>query len=220
MKQKADIFRYGAGACFALLAILQFAMYSFDFSTLLRAMAFLLMAASFFAQIPTLGTVGGGLHILLAVIQFVPSIRLYIERYKYTGWYSIREITYIINALLLIAAYVIFLIMTLKRGNAKRLGYTAAAAVVVRRLVNFLGWGFYVPYILILSDLLLSAAGFLLAGFAYVNMTLESRKPAASTRQNTVADSIQRLENLQRLLEQGIITQEEFDAKKKQLLGL
>lgn len=215
MKQKADIFRYGAGACFALLAILQladFPMYGFAFSTCLYAIAYLLMAASFFAQIPTLGTVGSGLHILLAVIPFVTNI----------GWYiRLGEITYlIIDELLPIAAYVIFLIMTLKRGNAKRLGYAAAAVVVVRRFVNFLGWGFYVPYILILSDLLLSAAGFLLAGFAYANVTLESRKPAASTRQNTVVDSIQRLENLQRLLEQGIITQEEFDAKKKQLLGL
>ena len=203
MKQKADIFRYGAGACFALLAILLLTK-GIYFPNSLYVIAYLLMAASFFAQIPTLGTVGSGLYILITVIQI-------------RWWYGLEDI---ICDLLLIVAYVIFLIMTLKRGNAKQLSYAAAAVVVVRVTVVFITCGSYISTGFPLVSALLLAAGFLLAGFAYANMTLKPQKPAVSAQQNTVVDSIQRLEKLQHLLEQGIITQEEFDAKKKQLLGL
>jgi hypothetical protein len=42
-------------------------------------------------------------------------------------------------------------------------------------------------------------------------------QPAAANSQN---DQIAELEKLAQLKDQGILTQEEFDAKKKQILGL
>lgn len=45
----------------------------------------------------------------------------------------------------------------------------------------------------------------------------EARQPKVATAATSSADEIMKLKNL---LDMGIITQEEFDAKKKQLLGL
>jgi predicted Zn-dependent peptidase len=45
------------------------------------------------------------------------------------------------------------------------------------------------------------------------------QQPAASPA-STSDDSIEQLKQLAELKDQGILTQEEFDAKKKQILGL
>lgn len=46
------------------------------------------------------------------------------------------------------------------------------------------------------------------------------RHPALSSVHITVADGTEEIKKFKELLDEGIITQEEFDAKKKQLLGL
>ena len=53
----------------------------------------------------------------------------------------------------------------------------------------------------------------------YVEKAIQSRKPAGQivTQQLSPADELKKFKEL---LDMGIITQEEFDAKKKQLLGL
>jgi len=53
---------------------------------------------------------------------------------------------------------------------------------------------------------------------AYIqNKIKEAKSPKAVSTSDSAADEIMKLKNL---LDMGIITQEEFDAKKKQLLGL
>ena len=53
---------------------------------------------------------------------------------------------------------------------------------------------------------------------AYIQEKIkEARQPKVATAATSSADEIMKLKNL---LDMGIITQEEFDAKKKQLLGL
>lgn len=53
---------------------------------------------------------------------------------------------------------------------------------------------------------------------AYIQKKIkEARQPKVATVATSSADEIMKLKNL---LDMGIITQEEFDAKKKQLLGL
>jgi membrane protease subunit (stomatin/prohibitin family) len=47
-----------------------------------------------------------------------------------------------------------------------------------------------------------------------------AQQAAASAAQPTEADPYAEIEKLARLKDQGILTQEEFEAKKKQLLGL
>ena len=67
--------------------------------------------------------------------------------------------------------------------------------------------------------------GVLLLGVAFQTKK-ESAKPIATATDTTVTvalgteTAIEKLTKLKQLLDDGIITQEEFDVKKKQLLGL
>lgn len=73
------------------------------------------------------------------------------------------------------------------------------------------GWGFYILAALLLCSAVLS---FLIATEKLKNT------PKSSTAKLTVTSNADELKKYKELLEAGVITQEEFDAKKKQLLGL
>jgi hypothetical protein len=56
-----------------------------------------------------------------------------------------------------------------------------------------------------------------------IGSVLRGRRQKAELAANTtapVSDTAVQLNELKQLLDQGILTQEEFDAKKKQILGL
>lgn len=121
------------------------------------------------------------------------------------------EFLYLILELLSIATDVLFVILTINR--KKQFGYAAAATYAIRYL-----------YIVIFFDdssvvyMILRIASLVLAGLSYGNMPAKVKKATSNVEHSSAADKIQRMENLQNLLEKGIITQEEFDEKKKQLL--
>ena len=72
---------------------------------------------------------------------------------------------------------------------------------------------FYITLILLIGLVAISVIGYF---FTRKNGVKES----ISVNVNIPVSATQELENYNKLLQQGIITQEEFDAKKKQLLGL
>ena len=57
----------------------------------------------------------------------------------------------------------------------------------------------------------------IIADFDNVLQSLKTPKSAAVIQQSSAADELKKFKEL---LDMGVITQEEFDAKKKQLLGL
>jgi len=57
----------------------------------------------------------------------------------------------------------------------------------------------------------------IIADFDNVLQSLKTPKSAAAIQQTSAADELRKFKEL---LDMGVITQEEFDAKKKQLLGL
>ena len=57
----------------------------------------------------------------------------------------------------------------------------------------------------------------IIADFDNVLQSLKAPKSAAASQQTSAADELKKFKEL---LDMGVITQEEFDAKKKQLLGL
>ena len=57
----------------------------------------------------------------------------------------------------------------------------------------------------------------IIADFDNVLQSLKTPKSAAAIQQTSAADELKKFKEL---LDMGVITQEEFDAKKKQLLGL
>lgn len=208
MKQKNDIIRYCAGAAFALQAIswLRSGLY---ISAVLIALCYVAIGASFFVKKPVLATVGQVVYLLPLAISFLTAL----VDGDFSWMVETGQYWELIQMFLTLAAEIIFLVLAITR--KKQLGIAAAVICGIGYLGNIL---------LLHSSptvgMILSLAGYVLAGFAFEAMPSKASAKALGATQSSAADKIQRMENLQNLLEKGIITQEEFDEKKKQLLGV
>lgn len=206
--KKNDILRYCAGGAFLFQALSQL-VGGLYLGNVIGLIINALIGVSFFIKKPVLATVGGAVWILMSAIELIELLSygvfaMFIEDGRY--WWPVMQI-------LFLAADILFFVLTITR--KKQLGYAAAVICGIGYLGNVL---------LLHSSptvgMILTVAGYVLAGLAYGDMPTKVKKTVSAVVYNSAADKIQRLENLQNLLEKGIITQEEFDAKKHQLLNL
>lgn len=100
------------------------------------------------------------------------------------------------------------------------MGIIAAAVQVLYIIIGVFGLSWYFDWEVSLSfvvRLLLECVGAVYLGFAFTD------KPkaiaAAAPQAPGVTDTYEKLTHLKELFDKGIITQEEFDAKKKDILG-
>lgn len=205
VKQKNKSIRYGIGAVFLLLAITDLTSGLF-FENVLASIGHVLIGVSFLAKEPLLATIGGISHLVAALIYYLSYGFLF---------QCIREgdFAQLIDILLSIAVGVLFVVLTATR--KKKFAYATAATYTICCLYTALLYHVSLP-----EDMALRIASFVLSGLAYENMPAKVKKATPNVVHSSTADKIQRMENLQNLLEKGIITPEEFDAKKKQLLNL
>lgn len=198
--KKNDILRYCAGVVFLIQALRQLRS-GLNLVNVIWLIFFVLIGVSFFIKKPVLTTVGGAVWVLMSAINLIEFLS-----YGILAWYTVAQI-------LFLAAKILFLVLTVTR--KKPLGYAAAVICGIGYLGNIL---------LLHSSptvgMILTVAGYVLAGFAYEAMPAKVRVSTPVRAYNSTTDKIQRLENLQNLLEKGILTQEEFDEKKKNLLNL
>lgn len=129
-----------------------------------------------------------------------------------------------------LAVYILLIIAGIKPTSAKTLGLVATILAVVRLvalvIINVIeGYGIRANTILLG---LLLAAGAMLLGLTYDNFSKKEamNKAVAAQDSNVPAqriledNNVEKLMRLKSFLDEGVITQEEFDEKKKQLLGL
>lgn len=217
MKQKNDIIRYCAGAAFALQAIswLRSGPYMSVVLIALCYMAigasFVVIGASFFVKKPVLATVGQVVRLLPMAITFLTCL----VDGEFSWMIETGQYWVLIQIFLALAAEIIFLVLTITR--KKQLGIAAAVACGIACGIASFG-NTSLLFSSPMEGMILSLVGYVLAGFAFEAMPSKASAKALGTTQSSAADKIQRMENLQNLLEKGIITQEEFDEKKKQLL--
>lgn len=215
--KKNDILRYCAGGVFllkalitllwALIWIFRYGNWSILTSSLITCVPYGLIGVSFFVKKPVLATVVGAAQVIVCAIGFL----ICLVDGEFSWAISTGQYWSVIDIILVFAEAIIFLVLTITR--KKQLGY----AVAVICGIDYLG-----DILLFHSSptvgMILNVAGYVLAGLAYEHMPAKVRASTPVRAYNSAADIIQRLENLQNLLEKGIITQEEFDAKKHQLL--
>lgn len=204
MKQKNEVFRYCTGATFLLLAILNFksSLYSLG---VLFTFGYVFISASFLIKKPLVATIGG--VELLASTLVNNLAHGYLSWCFYNGRYAL-----LISIFLSIATDVLFIVLTATR--ERKFAYAAAATYSIRCLLVILSHGSLSVYVI------LRIISLVLAGFAYEDMPAKVKKATSNVVHSSAADKIQRMENLHDLLEKRIITQEEFEAKKGQLLDL
>ena len=209
-------FRYAAGGCFAACALIYLIIryghipsgdfYPYD---LLCILAFAVIAVGLFVSVPMVSAAGSALLLVRHAIFLFTQIKYIFEFGDCYVWGFLSFLTQTIFALLL-------LITCLNRRSAKTTGVIAAA---VR---------FFIPAIQIIINsgslrsialLLLECAGALCLGFAFSELKDKPKAVAATApKASGVSDTYEKLTHLKELLDKELITQEDFDAKKKELL--
>lgn len=124
----------------------------------------------------------------------------------------------IIDNIISIAVGVITVIAIGKLGEqAQKLCYINMGLLLVQEVISSVSAS-SVSFIGVLTTVVT------MAGYFFLGMYLSGKGNKEAKQKGTVAsnsgDTIEKLSNLKGLLDKGIISQEEFDEKKKQLLGL
>lgn len=221
MESKTKIpFRYIAGGCFAACALFCLIRLGFSLYSLTYFLAFAAIAVGLFLSIPMVSAAGSALFLILGVVdlfQFLHDLFSY-----YSFYFDFYDFTNLIDYLEAVIFSLILLISCLNRRGAKTMGIIAAAVQVLYIIWVFgscwyLDWGVSLWFVV---QLLLECVSAVFLGFAFSELKDKPRAVAAAApKASGVSDTYEKLTHLKELLDKGIITQEEFDAKKKDILG-
>ena len=214
--EKKTLFRYIAGGIFAVSALVQLLniVRYFNVLNVFYFIALLLIVAGLFIKNTLISAVGSGLYTVLALYRFIS----YGAFAQGLVW-SLYNIPNILFWLMLLVSLV---------GNIRALGGVAAGIGIFRFLVYVSIWTRYdslssLPFRIVL-DLLLPVAGALIMCFAIetvsAKVALNATRTTSSINANTAENIIERLERLKKLLDSGVITQEEFEEEKKNIIGM
>ena len=227
MEKNNSSLRYVAGACFGIDAILiiinlvQNAQngYSFNAWALLTLVGAVLIAIAMFASIPMVIADGGG-------VSAVSSARTLIS---YLGNMDYVPKRYFIAALILLVVWILIIVSGVNKKSGKTLAMIAGALLALRFFViiigNKLDYGsFGLNARGFLSYLVLIVGAFMI-GLASESLPSDGKvvvktSATAGTNATSAESQVEKLTKLKTLLDSGVISQEEFDAKKKQILGL
>ena len=116
-----------------------------------------------------------------------------------------------------ILAYIVYR----KNTNSRVLSFVAIGLLIIAFVVNSAFYGSFMNILRISFTSILFIVSYILYGVsAWFSVELPE-KPEERTiqKENSSSASIEKLSNLKDLLDKGIISQEEFDEKKKEILG-
>lgn len=215
-----SVFRYVASGCFGVLALiyLRDLLEYFDFRNALNLIGIVLIAGALFYKRPQFGVAGAVFVFACDMLWFIPvSFDIFdflcSRLYKDGVYLLIEYFSYF-------AISGFWMVAFLKNDVAREMGIFAGIVrtillafllVLVGGNLSFISW---------------SIAVFTIVGSIFLGLSMNVEKRGTTVpkmRQkstSTTVDQVQQLEQLKTLLDKQIITQEEFDTKKKQLLGL
>lgn len=233
MESKTKIpFRYIAGGCFAACAIIYLVIrygdipsggfYHYD---LLCILAFAVIAVGLFVSVPMVSAAGSALLLVRRVIFLFYKFRYFFKHFKAIS--SVLSLLgFLMNYLIPIIFALLLLITCLDRRSAKTRGMITAAVrffiPAVYFIIIIIRGSIFInsSSLLSIALLLLESVGALCLGFAFSELKDKPKATAAAAPKTFgVSDTYEKLTHLKELLDKGIITQEEFDAKKKDILG-
>lgn len=203
--KKLKLLRIITGILFAYLLILQIksAINNPYWGNWFKAAGYLCMAISMFSGCYTLLTVG-------AVGNAIPLCARLLSNVRY------MQALNILYCVLGILPYVLLMCAVGKKQSALKLCITAAIAALGSGIASWILY--HSSGVTAIFSLLVRVAPIVLSGLVLKNVPVKKRT-FATTAQPSVS-KVEALTKLKLLLDAGAISQEEFDAKKKQLLDL
>ncbi len=229
MEKKNNNFRYVAGACF-VIEVLDIIISNivagntlFNPWTLVLIVGYALIAASMFASVDILTSVGGGFLAADAIQSLITVIKISLYLWDYIRDDFLSFSFQVTSLFIWAVVCILFVVIGLNRKNAKTISIVAAALLVVKFLLTTLSNSFHLNFTNILFNTI-PIIGTIMIGLVLNidDVKTSSGKTASSNSINLTTpaeNQIDRLTKLKDLLDNGVISQEEFDAKKKQILG-
>ena len=217
-EKNLKIVRYITGVLFLALAITSFLYkYTFSGSTyaigyaigyIVSALGAAIMAVSMFLGMRQVFIVGAGFQAVSCLIKLL----------------ALHEnIMNILSAVLLLAGYVLAAFAIQDKKNTSKYVIVSVVLFLIGNIANQIA--FFTDKLSIiwaLKDFVSVASPILLACIVFENIpqaqtTKMVKQPTKTAKSN---DRIEELTKLKDLLDTGVISQEEFDAKKKQIFGV
>ena len=217
-EKNLKIVRYITGVLFLALAITSFLYkYTFSGSTyaigyaigyIVSALGAAIMAVSMFLGMRQVFIVGAGFQAVSCLIKLL----------------ALHEnIMNILSAVLLLAGYVLAAFAIQDKKNTSKYVIVSVVLFLIGNIANQIA--FFTDKLSIiwaLKDFVSVASPILLACIVFENIpqaqtTKMVKQPTKTAKSN---ERIEELTKLKDLLDTGVISQEEFDAKKKQILGV
>lgn len=217
-EKNLKIVRYITGVLFLALAITSFLYkYTFSGSTyaigyaigyIVSALGAAIMAVSMFLGMRQVFIVGAGFQAVSCLIKLL----------------ALHEnIMNILSAVLLLAGYVLAAFAIQDKKNTSKYVIVSVVLFLIGNIANQIAFlTDKLSIIWALKDFVSVASPILLACIVFENTpqaqtTKMVKQPTKTAKSN---DRIEELTKLKDLLDTGVISQEEFDAKKKQILGV
>lgn len=217
-EKNLKIVRYITGVLFLALAITSFLYkYTFSGSTyaigyaigyIVSALGAAIMAVSMFLGMRQVFIVGAGFQAVSCLIKLL----------------ALHEnIMNILSAVLLLAGYLLAAFAIQDKKNTSKYVIVSVVLFLIGNIANQIAFlTDKLSIIWALKDFVSVASPILLACIVFENIpqaqtTKMVKQPTKTAKSN---DRIEELTKLKDLLDTGVITQEEFDAKKKQILGV
>lgn len=214
----SKVIKYLAIACFAVGAVMDIidCIKYFSFFNVIYVVGSVLIIVALLTSKPILSSIGFAFWATIMFSNFLQNIR---------GVFNspLIGVVWGIN----IVVYVLLMLSSINLKKAKNFGFIAMILSIVRLLlliIRNLTQGFGIGAYLIIWGVLL-AVGSMLLGLAYDEIVNgESSKKIATSNLNKVniaeESNVEKVVRLKAFLDDGLITREEFDEKKKQLLNL
>lgn len=182
---------------------------------ILEMLAVLVLAVGMFAGVFTLLPVGAGIYCLAYIVDTIMS---------FNG--SIINLFALLN-LFALAGYVFFALSVGQREASIRYGLVSIIILLVSRLAfYYLVYDYIYPNLFYFVFTNLYQTAIASVSIFLTDIVLQNTPQGYSSKtmkqigRQTKSDRIEELTKLKDLLDTGAITQEEFDAKKKQILGV
>lgn len=207
--KKLKLLRIITGILFAYLLILNIksAINNPYWTNWFNVAGYLCMAISMFSgcyALLTIGAVGNAIPLCVSLLRNVIYMRT-------------SNILYCVFCVLGILSYVLLMCAVGKKQSALKLCIAATIIAISTTIVNWIEYS-TVLTINRIFNLLIRTLSIVLSGLVLKNEPVKKRSSATATQPSV--SKVEALTKLKSLLDAGAISQEEFDAKKKQLLGV